>query len=154
MNTAEQYCITPTVAVNHINATPFMQTDAIQTPVPTQVVRAIAEVIIPSFSDSDTIVPPIVASLSQQKSNRWTTWITSKTPNKDRLTTLGANLSRLRIVYINPNDDARWIIWQALAQGNSQYVIAEQGFYEKSDIALLESAAAQGNCTGIIISCA
>jgi cell division inhibitor SulA len=116
--------------------------------------RAVSEVIIPSFSDSKVIVPTIIASLTQQASDRWTTWITTTVPNKTLLSSLGACLSRLRIVYINPEEDNRWIIWQALAQGNSHNVIAEQAHFSPSDIQRMEIAATQGKCNGMLISCA
>ena len=115
--------------------------------------RAISEVIIPSFNDSNTVVSTIIASLTQQNSDRWTTWITSTVPNKALLSSLGACLSRLRIVYIQPEDDARWVIWQALAQGNSHNVIAEQTAFSSSDIQRMEVAANQGECKGMLISC-
>jgi cell division inhibitor SulA len=116
--------------------------------------RAVSEIIIPSFSDSKIVVPTIIASLTQQASDRWTTWITTTVPNKALLSSLGARLSRLRIVYINPEDDARWVIWQALAQGNSHNVIAEQAHFSPSDIQRMEVAATQGKCKGMMISCA
>jgi cell division inhibitor SulA len=115
--------------------------------------RTVSEVIIPSFTDNSTIISPIIASLTQQTSDRWTTWITSRVVNKTLLESLGANLSRLRIVHVNANDDARWVIWQALAQGNSHNVIAEQTCFDACDIEAMEVAATEGKCHGILISC-
>lgn len=120
---------------------------------PSPTVRSISEIIIPSFSDSKAIVPTIIASLTQQASDRWTTWVTSTVPNKALLSSLGACLSHLRIVYIKPEEDARWVIWQALAQGNSHNVIAEQAHFSPSDIERMEIAAEQGQCKGMLISC-
>ena len=57
--------------------------------------RAISEVIIPSFNDSNTVVSTIIASLTQQNSDRWTTWITSNVPNKTLLSNQLAPLAQL-----------------------------------------------------------
>jgi len=115
--------------------------------------RAVSEVIIPSFADNNAIITPIIASLTQQTSDRWTTLITSRTVDKALLESLGAELSRLRIVYVAANADARWVIWQALAQGNSHNVIAEQAHFDTSDIEAMEVAAVEGKCNGILVSC-
>jgi cell division inhibitor SulA len=140
--------------VHSYNAVEQLENKAAPLVKPSQKTRAVSEIIIPSFSDSKIVVPTIIASLTQQASDRWTTWITTTVPNKTLLTSLGARLSRLRIVYINPEEDTRWIIWQALAQGNSHNVIAEQTHFLPSDIERMEKAATQGKCKGILISCA
>jgi hypothetical protein len=139
--------------IHSYNAVEQLETKVAPLVKPSQKTRAVSEIIIPSFSDSKIVVPTIIASLTQQASDRWTTWITTTVPNKALLTSLGARLSRLRIVYINPEEDTRWIIWQALAQGNSHNVIAEQTHFLPSDIERMEKAAAQGKCKGILISC-
>jgi cell division inhibitor SulA len=114
--------------------------------------RKIAELIIPSFTESNAIILPILASLSQQSGHQWTTWITHRTPSKATLESMGADLSRLRIVRIKKASDARWVVWQALAQGNSHTVIAEQECWGKDDIKDMELAADAGNCRGILVT--
>ena len=114
--------------------------------------RGIAEVVIPQSIESSPIIVPIVASLSQQLSDGWTTWITSRKPNKSSLVSSGANLNKLRIVYVEKDDDVRWIFWQALTQGNSHTVISEQDHWSKKDIEELEEAAEKGMCKGIAIT--
>jgi cell division inhibitor SulA len=114
--------------------------------------RHIAELIVPNFNDNSTVILPIAASLSLHRSDKWTTWITHKTPSKAQLSIMGANLSRLRIIHIDEHSDARWIIWQALAQGNSHAVIAEQRDWSKEDIADMETAAKNGKTQGILIT--
>lgn len=114
--------------------------------------RAISEIIIPSFTDNRVITLSIVASLTQQTNQRWATWITSKRVDKQQLISLGADLSSLRIVYVEKHEDARWIIWQALSQGTSTQVIAEQEYFSSADVLAMESAARQGDCRGVLIS--
>jgi len=114
--------------------------------------RGIAEIVIPPSIASAPIISPIVASLSQQTSDGWITWITLTRPNKASLIASGANTNRLRIVYIDRNDDARWVFWQALAQGNSHTVIAEQSSWSKRDMEKLEIAAERGQCKGVAIT--
>ncbi|MFT5420920.1 MAG: cell division inhibitor SulA [Candidatus Endobugula sp.] len=114
--------------------------------------RKIAELIIPSFTESNAIILPILASLSQQSGQQWTTWITHRTPSKAMLEQMGADLSRLRIVHIKKTSDARWVVWQALAQGNSHTVVAEQGHWRQDDIKDMELAADTGNCSGILVT--
>ncbi len=118
-----------------------------------QPARNIAEVIIPEFTESSSIILPIVASMTQQQASGWTTWVTPDMPSKTALESLGADLSRLRIVHVNNIDDARWIIWQALAQGNSHTVIAEQSVWNTQDVVDMEVAALKGNnTTGILVT--
>ncbi len=112
----------------------------------------LAEVIVPSVNDSQSIVLPIVASLSQQTSERWLTWITHHTPSKAILSMFSANFTHLRIVHIKKNSDARWVIWQALAQGNSHTVIAEQSHWEDSDKMDMEKAARIGDSKAVFIT--
>ncbi|MGS2717518.1 hypothetical protein ACVBE9_05050 [Eionea flava] len=114
--------------------------------------RAISEIIVPNFTDNRVITNSIVASLTQQPNKRWITWITSARIDKQQLLSLGANVSSLRIVYVENREDARWIIWQALSQGTSTQVIAEQECFSASDVLAMESAAQQGNCNGVLVS--
>jgi cell division inhibitor SulA len=137
----------------------FSNSDTIQrvaTPIPSRLParqpQKIAEIIVPNFSESSLIVLPIIASLSQQPSNQWMTWITHRKPSKAMLQSLGANLHHLRIVHTKKHEDCRWIAWQALAQGNSHTVIAEQGYWSKEDLYSMETAAEESNTRGILIS--
>lgn len=114
--------------------------------------RYISEVIVPNFTKNHCVVSPIVAAMSQSASSDWITWITHRMPSRTQLEILGAKLSRLRIIYIKENTDARWIVWQALAQGNSHSVIAEQSIWDKTDIKDMETAAKIGNTQGILVT--
>ncbi|ODS24647.1 hypothetical protein AB835_02665 [Candidatus Endobugula sertula] len=114
--------------------------------------RCIVEVIVPHTIDSTLIVLPMISSLTQQTSERWITWVTHRTPNKQYLLNNGAKLDKLRIVHVTKYSDVRWITCQALVQNNSHTVVAEQDDWSDGDINLLESAGIKGNTQGIAIT--
>lgn len=115
----------------------------------------LTEVIIPQSRNSGHIIFPLVASMtaqqSQEKQQHWVTWITDRKPSQQQLKQFGANTDVLRIIHTKKNDDNRWIIWDALNTGNSHTVIADVNSMNKSDIEQMEQAAANGNCSGILI---
>ena len=115
----------------------------------------LTEVIIPQSRNSGHIIFPLVASMtaqqSQEKQQHWVTWITDRKPSQQQLKQFGANTDVLRIIHTKKNDDNRWIIWDALNTGNSHTVIADVNNMNKSDIEQMEQAAANGNCSGILI---
>lgn len=113
--------------------------------------QQITEIIVPNINETQSIILPIVASFSQQTSQRWLTWITHRTPSKAMLEMLGADFTHLRMVHCKENVDARWIVWQALAQGNSHTVIAEQDFWSPEDKDDMNNAAEMGNTRGVLI---
>jgi cell division inhibitor SulA len=112
----------------------------------------IVDVAIPRFTNVNAIIFPIIASQSLQSSTEWTTWITHRTPTKAGLAELGADLTRLRIVHVSKETDVRWMVWQALALGNSHTVIAEQTAWPNSDMMDMERAAQQGQTRAILMS--
>ena len=114
----------------------------------------ITEVLIPEGQNSNAIVIPLVASLSGQKNDGWLTWITHRKPSKQQLELLSVNMEKLRIVHIKENTDSRWMLWAALAEGNSHTVIADSSILSKDDIDSLEMAAIKGDCLGISIKSA
>lgn len=111
--------------------------------------QKIAEIAVARDSDQ-TLLMPIIATFSHYD-ERWLTWITDSVPSKEQLLDYGVNLRALRLIYINRHQDSRWLIWEALAQGNSHTVVTELGKLTKKDVGLMEGAAAQGSTQGIII---
>ena len=140
----ENTSLTSTVAINTVGQLNPIRDDTPNT-------RHIAEIIVPQFSERDTLLLPMISAFTQQSSERWTTWITSRQPSKALLKSMKVDLSCLRIVHMDSSTDSRWVIWQALAQGNSHTVIAEQATYSSSDISAMEDAAARGDCKGILV---
>ncbi len=114
--------------------------------------KQISELIIPHTQQSLPILSPIIASLSQQNKPQWTTWITCRMPNKYLLEKMGANLSCLRIIIADSDEDVRWLVWQALAQGNSHTVVAENTAWTHSDIKAMQEAAEQGLCEALLVT--
>lgn len=114
----------------------------------------ITEVLIPEGQNSNAIVMPLIASISGKQTDGWLTWITHRKPSKDQLTLLGAKTNKLRILHINANTDSRWMIWEALAKGNSHTVIADSYTLNAGDLNELEYAALKGNSLGICIKSA
>ncbi len=122
--------------------------------------RRMTEVIIPQGQNSSHIIFPLVASLSKQASNdsniatkenqRWITWITDRKPSSEQLSSFGADIESLRVIHTKKYNDSRWIIWEALNTGNSHTVIADLESITANDIEQMESAAANGNCMGIL----
>jgi len=114
--------------------------------------QRIAELIITRNQQSLPILSPIVASLSQHNAEQWTTWVTCRMPNKYLLEQMGANLSRLRIIVAERNEDVQWLVWQALAQGNSHSVIAESTAWTHSDMTAMQEAAERGLCEALLVT--
>lgn len=119
-----------------------------------EIPHRITEVLIPQGQNSNAIVLPLVASLSGKQQPGWLTWITHRKPSKEQLDLLGARQQKLRIVHIKENTDSRWMMWEALAKGNSHTVIADNYILNKNDIAALEEAAIEGESLGISIKSA
>ena len=111
--------------------------------------QKIAEIIVARES-CQTVLMPLIATFSHY-GRRWLTWITDSVPSKEQLLTHGVNLQTLRLIYISQHQDSRWLIWEALAQGNSHTVITEPGQLARKDLCLMESAAIQGGTQGIIV---
>ena len=114
----------------------------------------ITEVLIPQGQNSNAIVMPLVASLSNQQHEGWLTWITHRKPSKEQLALLGAKQQKLRIVHIKKETDSRWVMWEALSKGNSHTVIVDSHQLTEEDITALEVAAASGDCLGISVRAA
>ena len=109
----------------------------------------IAEIIVARES-YQTVLMPLIATFSHYD-RRWLTWITDSVPSKEQLLAHGVNLRALRLIYISRHQDSRWLIWEALAQGNSHTIVTEREELTRQDIRLMESAATQGRAQGIII---
>lgn len=94
---------------------------------------------------------PMVAHLSQDNSDRWLTWINPGPVDRQLLSDYGADTGRIRLIHTHSHTDSRWIIWEALAEGNSHTVIAAPGRLSEREMQQLESAARKGECQGLIL---
>ncbi len=113
--------------------------------------RRISEIILPSSLGYTTLLLPVIAQLTQHNADRWLTWIVDKAPAKAVLQAYGANLNRLRLIHIPESVDNRWVIWEALAQGNSHTVVAQLDQLSEDDVKAMEQAGSKGNTQGVII---
>ncbi|MDQ2075580.1 cell division inhibitor SulA [Marinimicrobium sp. ABcell2] len=101
--------------------------------------------------DQTQLLLPMVAHLSRSCQDRWLTWISPGPVDRGLLERYGVDTTRIRLIHINDQHDARWIVWEALAKGNSHTVIAAPGKLTKREMHLLEGAAQRGECQGLML---
>lgn len=111
----------------------------------------ITEVILPEGDDL-SIVLPSLAYLTHHHQDRWLTWISLK-PKIDRhlLQAYNFDLSHVRVVYPKSSEEAFWLFWEALTEGNSHTVIGTLGGLESRSLTKLEHAATAGRCMGMVL---
>lgn len=111
----------------------------------------ITEIVLPECDDF-SIALPSLAYLTQLHADRWLTWISLK-PRIDRgqLESYGFQLSRVRVVYPKTLDEAFWLFWEALAEGNSHTVVGTLGKMGAKSLTQLERAASLGRCMGLLL---
>lgn len=110
----------------------------------------ITEIVL-AHSQSLSFVLPSLAFLSQQHTNRWLTWLPPTTITKRLLQDYNFDFSRTRFVYPKNNEQAFWLFWEALAEGNSHMVVGAPGALSEQQMARLERAAAFGKCSGLLL---
>lgn len=101
--------------------------------------------------DQTCILLPMLAHLSHSNQDRWLTWISPGPIDRQLLDQYGVDASKLRLIHIPSDQDSRWVVWQALAEGNSHTVIASPGLLGDREIARFEEAALAGNCQGLML---
>ena len=94
---------------------------------------------------------PMIAHLSQNRSGRWLTWISPGPVDRKRLEHYGVDLGAIRVIHAPEGHDNRWILWEALAKGNSHTVIASPGQLTDREFKQLEAAALQGHCQALLL---
>lgn len=97
------------------------------------------------------LILPMVAFLSQQAKDRWITWIAPTGINKAMLENYGIDSRQVRLIHPGLNKDQLWIIWEALAAGNSHTVLASPGKLTDKELRQLEDAAQQGKTQGLLL---
>lgn len=93
---------------------------------------------------------PMIAYLSRQTSDRWITWIAPRHINRQLLEDFGVSTRCIRLIHCN-DESSLWIIWEAMAKGNSHTVIASPGRLNERELGLLEEAARQGECQCVLL---
>ena len=94
---------------------------------------------------------PMVAHLSRTPSDRWLTWISPGPVDRRLLERYGVDTRSIRLIHPPETDDSRWILWEALAKGNSHTVIASPGALSDRELKQLEAAALQGQCQALLL---
>ncbi|WP_286807424.1 MULTISPECIES: cell division inhibitor SulA [unclassified Marinimicrobium] len=94
---------------------------------------------------------PMVAHLSRTPSDRWLTWISPGPVDRRLLERYGVDTRSIRLIHAPETDDSRWILWEALAKGNSHTVIASPGALSDRELKQLEAAALQGQCQALLL---
>lgn len=101
--------------------------------------------------DQLALILPMIAFLSNTRTDRWISWITPHPVARQLLETYGVNTKLIRFIHCEDGESARWITWEALAAGTSHTVIASPGKLGDKELFQLEQAANQGNAQGILL---
>lgn len=110
----------------------------------------ITEIVLPN-SRSSSLYLPSLAYLSSQNNGRWLTWLSPNSMNKVELQSYGFDLSKTRFIYPKTQEDCFWLVWEALAEGNSHTVVGSPGRLTEHQLNKLENAARVGGCNGLLL---
>lgn len=94
---------------------------------------------------------PMVAHLSQGNPDRWLTWVAPGPVSRQLLEGYGVDTRRVRLIHCQESQDCHWIIWEALAEGNSHTVIGAPGKLTRQEMKQLQTAAERGQCQGLML---
>lgn len=103
---------------------------------------------------SREVLLPMLAHLSKQGKDRWFTWIAPKGISKSLLLRYGFDLNKVQLVHTDSSTDIRWLIWEALNNGNSETVVVEASSLSKlsaADVSEFEAASIKGACRGLLL---
>lgn len=118
--------------------------------VPTKAFGVTELVLTSETSDQLHLLLPMLAYLSHNSANRWITWISPKNLSRELLLAYGVNISCLQLIHCQ-DENPLWVIWEALASGTSNTVIASPGRLSEKELVQLEIAATQGECQGLLL---
>lgn len=114
-------------------------------------VSGVTELVLTSNSPEQLqLLLPMLAYISNQNENRWITWIAPEYLNRELLEAYGVNTQTIRLIHCN-EESLLWVMWEALASGTSNTVIANPGRLSEKELAQLEIAAHKGNCQGLVL---
>lgn len=122
------------------------------TPAPQAPAGGITELVLTHNAPEQTqLLLPMVAHLSRTSSDRWVTWISPGPVDRKLLEHYGVDPRAIRLIHAPEAKDNRWILWEALAKGNSHTVIASPGQLSDRELRQLEAAAHQGQCQALLL---
>lgn len=119
-------------------------------PPPQAPLSGITEIVLPN-SRSTSLYLPSLAFLSSQGNGRWLTWLVPRSISKAELESYRFDLSKTRFIYPKTQDHCFWLIWEALAEGNSHTVVGSPGKLSELQLNKLENAARVGSCNGLLL---
>lgn len=112
----------------------------------------ITELIIASGSpEQAALLMPMIGFISQSCKDRWVTWIAPLHVTREFLQAYGVDTRFLRLIHCKDEASRLWITWESLAAGNSHTVISSPGKLTDKELKLLEAAASQGQCQGLLL---
>lgn len=101
--------------------------------------------------DQLALILPMIAFLSNSRTDRWISWISPHPIARQLLESYGVNTKLIRFIHCEDGENARWVAWEALAAGTSHTVIASPGKLNDKELNQLEQAAFKGNAQGILL---
>lgn len=120
-------------------------------PQPSKVSAGITELVLTQNApEQHQLLLPMIAHLSKSE-QRWLTWLSPGPIDRGLLEEYRVNLRTIRLIHAPKQSDSRWILWEALAEGNSHTVIASPGRLSDKDLKQLEAAAYKGACQGLLL---
>ena len=112
----------------------------------------ISEIILSCSQDNPyKLVLPMLAHLSHQCGDRWFTWITQSKLELHQLESYAFERAKIRVVRAKNDNEARWVLWEALRNGNSSTVVADLESLTKEERKHIENATITGNSNAIIL---
>lgn len=118
--------------------------------VPTKAFGVTELVLTSESSDQLHLLLPMLAYLSHNSGDRWITWVSPKYLSRDLLLAYGVNINCIRLIH-SQDENPLWLIWEALASGTSNTVIASPGRLNEKELLQLEVAATKGECQGLLL---
>lgn len=105
-------------------------------------------------ADSKSTATQLLADAANHRGERWLTFVTTERLTAKIVKQLGFDPDRVRVVKAESEENARWIMWEALRSGTSDLVAADietlsvgdknklavAGRYGKSQMLILESS--------------
>lgn len=105
--------------------------------------------------DEALLILPMLSHLCKG-AERWVTWILDGQNGhhlcRQELNRYGVDTRKLRLLHLPAGEDCRWLIWEALRAGTSEYVIASPGKLSEEAFTHLEEAAQQGNSHALLVN--
>ena len=102
--------------------------------------------------DYETLVYPMLAHLSRNSGNKWFTWISNNARReKPALNKFDFARTNVRMVNSQDKQNGLWLLWDALAHGNSATVVASFSHLTEAERTKLEMASHVGGTRGIIL---